>query len=112
MEPNFFEKLISEKDKEKKDLVKKMSELLDDSLDTFISLRKRKSQENLDIKLKNDKIIKLRSMEMNDNEDTHFFGTSNRHLNRLARLARIRNMQEETEDLERLIERENIEVVG
>ena len=32
--------------------------------------------------------------------------------NRLARLLRIRNMEEDTENLERLIENENIEVVG
>ena len=47
MEPNFYENIVPEEDKEKKDLVKRMSNLLDESLDSFILLRKRTSKEKI-----------------------------------------------------------------
>ena len=49
MEPNFYENIVPEEDKEKKDLVKRMSNLLDESLDSFILLRKRTSKEKIKV---------------------------------------------------------------
>ena len=46
MEPNFYENLIASKDKEKLELIKKQSKLLDESLDKFISVRKTIFEEN------------------------------------------------------------------
>ncbi len=116
MEPNFYENIVSKENKEQKELIKKMSKLLDDSLDSFIELRKRQKNEKVNIiKIESkpgkasifaDLFSMLPRINANDNS------TSTRRIfNRNERLERIRNMQEETENLERMIEND-IEIVG
>ena len=51
MESNFYENLIPEKDKDNRELIKKMSKLLDESLDSFILLRQNQSKEKKILKL-------------------------------------------------------------
>ena len=116
MEPNFYENIVSKENKEQKELIKKMSKLLDDSLDSFIELRKRQKNEKVNIikiepkpgkaSIFADLFSMLPRINANDNS------TSTRRIfNRNERLERIRNMQEETENLERMIEND-IEIVG
>ncbi len=113
MEPNFYENIVPEEDKEKKDLVKIMSNLLDESLDSFILLRKRTSKEKINIEIKKSEKIKI---EPTSRMENIFFeiNSFNRPSisSRFDRLRRIRQMEEENENLERLIENENVEVVG
>ncbi len=111
MEPNFYEKIVSEKDDNKKNLVKKMSELLDDSLESFISIRQRQSKENKNNIFKFDNIIRLHSMNLDNDERENNVLRRIHRFNHHERLERIRNMEEETDNLERLIN-ENFEVVG
>ena len=49
MEPNFYENIVPKEDKEQKELIKRMSKLLDESLDSFIELRKRQKNEKVNI---------------------------------------------------------------
>ena len=104
MEPNFYENIVSKENKEQKELIKKMSKLLDDSLDSFIELRKRQKNEKVNIikiefkpgkaSIFADLFSMLPRINANDNS------TSTRRIfNRNERLERIRNMQEETENL-------------
>ena len=44
MEPNFYESIIPNEDKEKCELIKKMNKLLDESIDCFILLRQREER--------------------------------------------------------------------
>ena len=111
MEPNFYEKIVSEKDDNKKNLVKKMSELLDDSLESFISIRQRQSKETKNINFLFGNIIRLHSMNLDNDERENNVRRGIYRLNHHERLQRIRNMEEETDNLERLIN-ENFEVVG
>ena len=116
MEPNFYENIVPKEDKEQKELIKKMSKLLDESLDSLIELRKRQKNEKVNIikidskevktSILNDLFYRLPRINANDNSSS-----SRRISNRNERLERIRNMQEETENLERMIEND-IEIVG
>ena len=116
MEPNFYENIVPSEDKEKKELIQKMSKLLDDSLDTFLEVRKR--QQNVEVPLikfdlkkgKNrimDELFRIYRSERRETEENNISS----HRNRMERLERIRVMQEETENLERLIEND-VEVIG
>ena len=116
MKSNFYEKLIKNEDKNKKIKIEKMSKLLDESINECINLRERQTKERIlkpaeEIKLKFKEIINLsRREELNNN---NFFNSSRRN----ERIQRIRNMinllEEETENLNRLIENNNtIETVG
>ena len=108
---NFYENLIPEKDKENRELIKKMSNLIDESLDSFILLRQRQSKDKVNIQIKPSKKI---SFEIRD--EPRYIGDEISSLfysrNRNERLERIRRMDEETENLERLIENDNIETIG
>ena len=115
MEPNFYENIVPKEDKEQKELIKRMSKLLDESLDSFIELRKRQKNEKVNIIKIDSKLHKSSILDLffrlphiggNDNNSSY-----HRIANRFERLERIRNMQEETENLERLIEND-IEIVG
>ena len=97
-----------------------MSKLLDDSLDSFIELRKRQKNEKVNIIKMHDvpytsvsfnQLFRVNPTNTNERNETNNNGHTNRLANRLARLERIRNMQEETENLERLIEND-IEIIG
>ena len=116
MELNFYENLVQSEDKDKKELIKKMSKLLDDSLDSFIELRKRQKNEKINIikvdsKINKNMVIRELFRINRTIVDENNNSSVNRAANRLARLERIRNMQEETENLERLIEND-LEVIG
>ena len=130
MKANFYEKIIPIKDEEKKKLIMKMDKLLDESIDTLINLRKRKMNEldNNDIKSKIiDKFNEFslfQNNESNSNESNNNDNNSNanfivsrlgelRRQGRLSRLQRILNLEQENEDLNRLIDNnENADVVG
>ena len=45
MEPNFYESIIPNEDKEKCELIKKMNKLLDESIESFLLLRQREVRE-------------------------------------------------------------------
>ena len=45
MEPNFYENIIPNEDKEKCELIKKMNKLLDESIESFLLLRQREERE-------------------------------------------------------------------
>ena len=107
MEPNFYENLFSDKDKDKKELIKQMSRLLDESLDNFILLRQNQAKEKINIEIKPSKNITFHIEPERDN-----INFSINHRTRNERLERIRIMEEETENLERLIENDNIESIG
>ena len=115
MESNFYENLVPSEDNEMKELIKKMSLLLDDTLDSFILLRQRQAEEKGNFEIKFSKKISFQpSVSLNNNESSHSLNQIrlSRYSNHLERLRRIRNMEEDTENLERLIESENIEIVG
>ena len=44
MEPNFYENMIPNEDKEKCELIKKMNKLLDESIESFLLLRQREER--------------------------------------------------------------------
>ena len=111
MEPNFYENLILEKDKDNKELILKMSKLLDESLDSLILLRQNQAKEKKNIEIKPSKNIFFKISEepqiiSNDFSDIFSFRS------RQERLERIRRIEEDTENLERLIENDNIETIG
>ena len=129
MKANYYEKIIQTKDEEKKKLIMKMNQLLDESIDTLINLRKRKMDEaeNTDIKSKIiDKFNEFRLSQNNEsnnsNESNNNSGNANFIVSRLgelrrqthvSRLQRILNLEQENEDLDRLIDNnENTDVVG
>ena len=119
MEPNFYENIVPKEDKEQKELIKRMSKLLDESLDSFIELRKRQKNEKVNIIKIDSKLHKtsiltdlfFRLPHIGGNDSGSSYQRIERIANRFERLERIRNMQEETENLERLIEND-IEIVG
>ena len=120
MKSNFYEKIISLKDENEKIKINKMSQLLDESIDFFIEFRKRNLYElnNPEIKVKI--INKDNEFESQRNMLSYDDNSSNRHmrsirqtyLSHAARLGRIRDLEEENENLNRLIENDNIEVIG
>ncbi len=121
MKSNFYEKIISFKDENDKIKINKMSQLLDESIDSFIEFRKRNLDElnNADLKVK--LIIKDNELEssqrnilsIDDNSSTrHMRSIRQTYLSHAARLGRIRDLEEENENLNRLIENNNIEVIG
>ena len=125
MKSNFYEKIIPIENEEKRKLLNKMSMLLDESIEDLINLRQRENSELNNIKLKlmdkYNEFILLQSNssinERNNNNRNNLINNNNRllehfGLNRAARLERIRNMEEETEELNRLIENDMIEVIG
>ena len=130
MKANFYEKIIPIKDEEQKKLIMKMNKLLDESIDTLINLRKRKMNEleKNDIKSKIiDKFNEFRlseNNESNSNESNNNDNNNNanfivsrlgelRRQGHLSRLQRILNLEQENEDLNRLIDNnENADVVG
>ena len=129
MKANFYEKIIQIKDEEKKKLIMKMNELLDESIDTLINLRERKKNEaeNADIKSKIiDKFNEFRLSQNNENNNSnennnnsgnvHYIVSRLGELRRqghVSRRQRILNLEQENEDLDRLIDNnENADVVG
>ena len=44
MDPNFYESIIPNEDKEKCELIKKMNKLLDESIESFLLLRQREER--------------------------------------------------------------------
>ena len=132
MKANFYEKIIPIKDEEKKNLIMKMNKLLDESIDTLINLRKRKMNEaeNADIKSKIiDKFNEFRLSQNNESNNSNISNENNnnsgnahyivsrlgelRRQGHVSRLQRILNLEQENEDLDRLIDNnENADVVG
>ena len=55
MEPNFYESIIPNEDKEKCELIKKMNKLLDESIESFLLLRQREVRETNNSKEKSSK---------------------------------------------------------
>ncbi len=115
MKSNFYEKMIKTDDKNKKLLLEKMSNLLDESINAFIEKRKRDVNENKIKFDKNNLLSKLKEdmnyiqIECNDVQRSYL-----RHRN--ERIIRIRNMiqvlEEESENLNRLFENNNSEMLG
>ena len=122
MESNFYQKIIPIENEEKKALLDKMSKLLDESIEDLIKLRQRKNNElnNIKIKLMDiyNEFTLLQRVPLNNNNNNNNRDNTSRVQdsfvsNRAARLRRIRNMEEETEDLYRLVENDNnVEVIG
>ena len=121
MKSNFYEKIIPFKDENEKIKINKLSQLLDESINSFIEFRKRNLDElnNADIKVK---IIKKDNevegqrniLSFDDNSSTrHMRSIRQTYLSHAARLGRIRDLEEENDNLDRLIENHNnIEVIG
>ena len=113
MKSNFYEKLYSSEDKNKKILMDKMSKLLDESISECIDLRQRQINENK-TKIENDSDNKPIKNIIMDNNIHHLYDYNHRN----SRIERIRNMfhylEEESETLRRLIENtnNNLENVG
>ena len=124
MKSNFYEKIISLKDENEKININKMSQLLDKSIDSLIEFRKRKLDElnNPDIKVKivkkdNENQPPRNILSIDDNSSSrHMRSIRQTYLSHAARLGRIRDFEEENENLNRLIENDNnnnnIEVIG
>ena len=115
MDSNFYQKIIPIENEEKRALLDKMSKLLDESIEDLINLRQRKNNELNNIKIKLMDIYNEFTLLNNNNNNNRDNNTNrvNFASNREARLRRIRNMEEETEDLYRLVENDtNIEVIG
>ena len=122
MESNFYQKIIPIENEEKRALLDKMSKLLDESIEDLIKLRQRKNNElnNIKIKLMDiyNEFTLLQRVPLNNNNNNNNRDNTSRVQdsfvsNRAARLRRIRNMEEETEDLYRLVENDNnVEVIG
>ena len=115
MDSNFYQKIIPIENEEKRALLDKMSKLLDESIEDLINLRQRKNNELNNIKIKLMDIYNEFTLLNNNNNNNRDNNTNrvNFASNRAARLRRIRNMEEETEDLYRLVENDtNIEVIG
>ena len=130
MKSNFYEKIIPIESEEKKNLIIKMNKLLDESIETLINLRKRKMDEieNPDIKSKIiDRFNEFRLSQNNDNNSNENNNNNNsnnsnhnyivsrlgelRRQGHVSRLQRILNLEQESVDLDRLIN-ENPDVVG
>ena len=120
MKSNFYEKIISFKDENEKIKINKMSQLLDESIGSFIEFRKRNLDElnNADIKVKiinkdNEFEAQRNILSFDDNSSNrHMRSIRQTYLNHAARLGRIRDLEEENDDMDRLIENNNIEVIG
>ena len=123
MESNFYQKIIPIENEEKRALLDKMSKLLDESIEDLIKLRQRKNNElnNIKIKLMDiyNEFTLLQRVPLNNNNNNNNNRDNTSRVqdsfvsNRAARLRRIRNMEEETEDLYRLVENDNnVEVIG
>ena len=116
MKSDFLEKIIPIENEEKRILINNMSKLLDESIDDFINLRERQKNEidDNDIKLKMiNKFKEFVSSEINEhNNNNASSNRNNQALNHASRLERIRNMEEETERLNRLIENDYLEIIG
>ena len=127
MKSNFYEKIIPLKTEEKRNLIIKMDKLLNESIDVLIDLRNREVDEmdNTEKKLKmiekfNEFTLSQRIENNNNNENNNDNNINyvNRlreriELSREARLRRIMNLEEENENLNRLIENENnLESIG
>ena len=127
MKSNFYEKIIPLKTEEKRNLIIKMDKLLNESIDVLIDLRNREVDEmdNTEKKLKmiekfNEFTLSQRIENNNNNDNNNDNNINYVHrlrerieLNREARLRRLMNLEEETENLNRLIENDNnVESIG
>ena len=128
MKSNFYEKIIPLKTEEKRNLIIKMDKLLNESIDVLIDLRNREvgEMDNTKKKLKmiekfNEFTLSQRGQNNNENNSDNDNDNNNNFINRLrecivlthqTRLRRIMNMEEETENLNRLIENNNFESIG
>ena len=126
MKSNFYEKIIPIKNEKEKNLLNDMNKLLDESISVFIDLRTRQAneKENKEQKQKQMNLINESVSHIIENEDNNNEGNNNSNNNlfsRLrdrfgfgheARMRRIMNMEEEIDNLDRLINNENIEVIG
>ena len=120
MKSNFYEKVVPIENENKRKLLDNISKLLDESIDTFINLRQRQQDElnNTDLKSKLiKKYIEFESSQRNQSRNNNSNNVTRiirqrLGLNNAARHERIRNLEEETENLYRLIENNNIEEIG
>ena len=132
MKEDFLEKILSIENEEKRLLINKMSKLLDQSIEDFINLRERQTKNDSDIKsakLNKSEVISMQGLNENHNNNNDNNNDNNNndnnnnnngqvrndilnHFSRHERLERIRIMEEENENLDRLIENDNMEVIG
>ena len=134
MKEDFLEKILSMENEEKRLLINKMSKLLDQSIEDFINLRERQTKNDSDVKsakLNKSEVISIQGINEihnnnndNDNNNDNNNNDNNNnnngqvrndilnHFSRHERLERIRIMEEENENLDRLIENDNMEVIG
>ena len=119
MKSNFYETIISLKDENEKIKMNKMSQLLDESIDSFIELRKKCFEEanpdsKIEIKFKNELESSIRNILSSDDNSSsrHMRSIRQTNLSHAARLERIRDLEEENENLNRLIENDNTEIIG
>ena len=112
MNQNFLEKIVPIENEEKRLLKEKMNKLLDDSIDDFINLRERQNNESNDLNRKMiNKYNENISSQRNEDNNLRVRVRNSLRLNHEERLERIRNMEEETERLNRLIENDFIEII-
>ena len=69
MNSNFYEKLIPLENKEKRELLNKMSKLLDESINDFIKLRERNTNEISNINKSINELLKKPKNNNNNNND-------------------------------------------
>ena len=114
MKSNFYEKIISTEDKNKKLLLDKMSNLLDESIKECMDLRERQANE--------EKIKFIEKTSQKPKERRHLIRQRINinyridHSQNNERIQRLRNLihffEEESESLNRLIENNNVETIG
>ena len=95
MEPNFYENLFSDKDKDKKELIKQMNRLLDESLDNFILLRQNQAKEKINIEERLDLIFIFVKGEHID----YSLKIESEHIEKLYKLFKPKKFKKEMERL-------------
>ena len=126
MKPNFYETIIPLKNEKERNLLNEMNKLVDESMKMFINIRSRQINEKEKIesepKEKKENILNDSSSQRNENNENNNNEENNNSNNvfshlryrfgREARLRRIMNMEEDNLFLDRLINNENVEIIG
>ena len=126
MKPNFYETIIPLKNEKERNLLNEMNKLVDESMEMFINIRSRQINEKEKIesepKEKKENILNDSSSQRNENNENNNNEENNNSNNvfshlryrfgREARLRRIMNMEEDNLFLDRLINNENVEIIG
>ena len=128
MKPNFYENVIPIKNEKERTLLNEMNKLLDESMEMFIRIRTNQVNEKENIgpkpkEKKEENVLNQSSSQRNESNDNNNEGNNDSnnlfsHLRmnigfgRESRLRRIMNLEEEMENLNRLINNDNLDIIG